>query len=311
MGIFDIFTGDPMKEAAEQQRQFLAGEKAQGRGDIEGGLTNATGYVNTGALAGRDALKLGYNTSTGAINTGADQALNYLGTGTNQALASLRTAGDSFAPLSALGQKYGQGTDLYLNALGVNGPAGNAAAKAAFTPGLGYNFNLDQGLDAITRARNATGQLAGGNTDREVQKYGAGLASQEYDKWMGQLQGLVNPELQATGAAATGLAGVNTNMANLYNSAGTNQANIASTRGGMLADLGTRYGTNMAGFETGAANTLAGLETNAAGQKVGLTTSLAPAYSKTYSDAAAAEMAGSGNLWNLGLQGAKLLAGGF
>jgi hypothetical protein len=36
---------------------------------------------------------------------------------------------------------------------------------------------------------------------------------------------------------------------------------------------------------------------------------LAQPYAKTYQDAANAEMTGSGNLWKLGMEGAKLAAG--
>src|SRR5262245_37991355 len=42
--------------------------------------------------------------------------------------------------------KYAPGTDLYLDALGVRGPEGNARAQAAFTHSPGFQQGIDTGL---------------------------------------------------------------------------------------------------------------------------------------------------------------------
>lgn len=269
MGFLDsltnVFTGKPAAEAAEKSRQYLAGVNTAGRGDIEAGLAAGRGAITGGTATGRADIGAGYGDASGF----------------------LAGAGNAFAPLSALGQKYGGGTDLYLDALGVRGAEGNTRAGSAFQPSGAYNFNLDQGLEAINRRRNAGGMLDSGNADRDAQEFGAGLASKEYGSWLDRLGGLVNPELSATSGAATGVAGI-----------GRDQANLASSRGSMLADLAANEGRSLAGLESGAA-----------GQKVGLATNLASPYSKTYGDEASAEMAGSGNLWGLGLNLAKLGAG--
>lgn len=264
MGIFDVFTGDPIKEGAEKSRQYLAGVNTTGRSDIDAGLAAGRGAITGGTATGRADIAAGYGDAQGYLSG----------------------ASGAFAPLSALGQKYGGGTDLYLDALGVRGAEGNTRAGAAFQPSGAYNFNLDQGLEAINRRRNAGGMLDSGNADRDAQEFGAGLASKEYGSWLDRLGGLVNPELSATSGAATGVAGI-----------GRDQANLASSRGSMLADLASREGTSLAGLESGAA-----------GQKVGLASSLASPYSKTYGDEANAEMAGSKNLWDFGLNAAKAAA---
>lgn len=256
--ITDAFTGAPAKEAAEKSRQYLEGVGRTGRSDIDTGLT-----------AGRTAITGGTATARGDIGSGYSDASSFL-TGAGGTLAGL-------------GSKYGAGTDLYLDALGVRGQEGNARAGAAFQPTGAYNFNLDQGLEAINRRRNAGGMLASGNADRDAQEFGAGLASEEYGSWLDRLSGLVSPEV----TGVTGAAGI-----------GRDQATLASDRGRMLADLASREGTSLAGLETGAA-----------GQKVGLAAGLASPYSKTYGDEAAAEMGGSANLWNLGLNAWKLGTG--
>lgn len=311
MGIFDVFTGAPAKEAAGQQRALFDQTKTQGNADISTGLTGATGAVTGGAAAARSDLTGGYNGATGAINSGADSALGYLGQGYNGAQGYLNQAGGAYSPLAALGTKYGAGTSTYLDSLGINGAEGNARASAAFAPSQAYNFNLDQGLEAINRSRNARGMVNSGNTDRDAQTYGAGLASNEYKGWQDRLADLINPELSATAGAASGQAGVYGQQANMANNFGTNQAGVASGRGSMLSDLSSRYGINMAGVDTGEGNTLAGLQTGAAGQKVGLAQSIMQPYAQSYKNEADAQMAGSGNLWNLGMQGAKLGVGAY
>ncbi len=166
MGLFDIFTGKPAKEAAAQQRAYLGQIGTQNNSAIDSGLTNSLGALGTG-----------YNTGTGAVNQAYGDASGYL----NQ-------AGAAYDPLAALGGKYGGATTMGLNALGVNGAQGQQDARAAFQAGPAYNFNLEQGLESINRRRNMGGMLDSGNADRDAQTFGAGLASNEYDKWVSGLQ---------------------------------------------------------------------------------------------------------------------------
>lgn len=221
MGLFDIFTGDAAKKAAEE---------------------------NTGRLNSLNTL-----------------GTNILNTGQTNALGALDSAAGAFQPLSDLAGQYGTGTTMYLNALGLNGQTGNDAARAAFQTSPGYQFNLDQGLEAINRRRAVGGMLNSGNADVDAQKFGAGLASSEWTPWLSALSGLNSNALAATGAAATGVAGANTNKANVF-------GNVANS----LVDL-NKYTTN-------------GINSQA-------------------TQAANAETAGSGNIWNLGMNLAKLGAG--
>lgn len=294
MSLFDIFTGAPAKKAAEQTRAYLGGVQNAGNQAVDTGYNLGTGFVQTGAGQARNDLTQGFAGATGAIGAGTNQALGYLDAGNTAALGRLDNAAGVYAPLSA---KYGAGTDLYLNSLGVNGAAGNGAALSAFQAGPGYGFQLDQGLDAINRRRNAAGMLNSGNADRDAQVYGQGLANQEYGNWQNRLAGLVSPEL----AAAQGQAGIDTTAAGLINSGGVAKAGVAGAAGNSLADILARQGTSLGGLASGEGNTLAGLASTAAGQKVGLGTGLAQPYANTYNQEANAQMAGSQNFWGLGL----------
>lgn len=310
MGIFDIFTGDSVKKAAEKQRAFLDEKSGQSKAYIDDALTKSLGFTTSGYGNARGALTTGYNTGTGAVNSGADLSLAALDSGVTGALDRVDAArGAATQPLTALGGKYGTATQTYLNALGVNGADGAASARAAFTPSLSYDFTLDQGIDAVNRRRAAGGMLASGNADRDAQDYAMGMASKESNAWLDRLAGFVNPELAATTSASgierdLGLAG-----AGFVNTAGQNRAGVESSRGAMLADLASRYGTGTAANYVGEGTTLAGLTTNAAGAKAGVNTGMQQPYANTYAQEGQAEMAGSGNLWNLGLNLLKMGTG--
>jgi hypothetical protein len=319
--------------------------QGQGNAGIDSALTNATDYIRAGTSGAATSLGSGYNTATGAVDSGygatqgyysqgqgyLGQGQNYLNQGQGNAIGALGTSRDAaigaYAPLSALGTKYGGATSLALGALGVNGQAGTDAARSAFSAGPAYNFNLDQGLEAINRRRAAGGMLASGNADRDAQQYGAGLASNEYDKWLTNLLGFTNPELSATSGAASGIAGANQNYGNqaagVYGNTAAGlaglsgqqagiagqQAAAAGTRGAMLSDLASRYGQNVAGLQSAEGNSLANLQTGAQGQRLGLATNLAQPYSQTYGQEAAAKQQGSANAWKAGIEVAKLAAG--
>lgn len=55
----------------------------------------------------------------------------------------------------------------------------------------GYQFAVDQGNQAINRSAAAKGQLNSGGVLAELQKYGQGMASQEYGNQVNQLSGLM------------------------------------------------------------------------------------------------------------------------
>jgi|SRR5882672_43149 len=168
-------------------------------------------------------------------NSYQGQGTGYLQTGYNTGQTNLNQALGAFSPLTDLAKKYGTGTDLYLGALGAGGPQGTAAAQAAFTNAPGYSGAIDAGLDTINRRRASMGMAASGNADIDAQTFGQNLQNQQYNTWLGNLGGLVSPELQATSGAATGQAAT-------Y---------------GSLADLGTKYAENQVGLLGGTTSGLA------------------------------------------------------
>jgi hypothetical protein len=134
-----------------------------------------------------------------------------------------------------------QGQNALADAMGLNGPEGNARAAAAFQNNPGYQFQVQQGLNSVMANQARTGQLASGNTDLALQQMGSNLANQNWGNYIGQLQ----PFLGAAGNAATGIAGVNTGLGNAMNTSYTGQGQAA-------------YGTDVSQGKAQAAGDLAG-----------------------------------------------------
>ena len=214
MGIFDIFTGDPVNQAAATNSALFQEAQKKGLKDLDRGLTSSTGAVNTG-----------------------------IGT------------------LGKLSDKYGGATNLYLDALGVNGAQGAQNAQNAFTTGPGYEWMMNQAIDAVNRGAGARGMLRSGNTMADTVTRASGLAGQEWNNWLGNLAKGIAPE---------------------------------SASAGGQADL---------------SKTLAGLYQNDANARMGLRTDIAGGIANQNNMSAQADMSGSGNLMNFGMQGLKMLAG--
>jgi hypothetical protein len=282
MAFFDALTGGPGQQAAVQQQGAIASlypslNQSNQNAHDQAQQYLTTGYGNAGviwerALPARGAIFSG-DTAQGATGFGGADALEpamahqygrdqfrggrglgYLGQGTQGALGQLGQArdaltanGGAYSPLTALAGQYGQGANLYADSLGINGAQGNQNAVNAFQAGPGYEFARNQGIDAITRAANASGGL-GGNSLKDTITYGQGLANQEFGNWQNKLAPYNQLQLGATQGAAAGNQAINSGVANTYgagagllDSSGRAQAGVATGQGNSLSDLARQY----------------------------------------------------------------------
>jgi hypothetical protein len=113
----------------------------------------------------------------------------------------LNQAIDQFSPYNQTGQA---ANTTLANALGLNGAAGNTAAQGAFQANPGYQFNLDQQLQATNRGAAAGGMLASGNLLTALQDRSSQVANQEYGGWLDRLAQQSGQGLQAASGAASG-----------------------------------------------------------------------------------------------------------
>ena len=344
----NVFTGAPQVKAAEDQRAALAAAQAAeaarlkqaqdtGIGALQSGQTGAVGAISGGIGTGRadisgtipeatGALYGGQSAGVGALTSGQVGGLEALNAGVGGAIGAYGNLGD-------LSSKYGTygdtATNTLLGAYGLGGPEQQAAATAAFHTDPGYGFSVGQGLDAITRAANVGGQVAGGNVLRESQTFGQGLADQQYQNWLKNIQtvqqeyspleastagtvagGTATPYLTGGTGAANIYTGTAGKLSDLYSNTGTNAAGVYTGTGKSLADLAQTGGLATGNVYTGTGSGIAGLVSGLSGQQTTYDQANAALANKTYQDAAAAQTGGSQNLWNLIGGGVQLAAGG-
>ena len=176
------------------------------------------------ATAANAGIKKGLNNATGAINKGVKSYNEYAG-----------QAGAKFDPFVKTGTA---GNTMFGNALGLNGAEGNAAAVGAFQAGPGYDFQMDQGLQALDRGAASRGLLSSGNLIQAEQKFGSDLANQEYQKWVANLL-----EASKSGQTAAG------SQAAILTGQGQTGYDAGKTKGQLEYTAATGIGNNLAGAE--------------------------------------------------------------
>lgn len=298
----DLFGGGAEKRAAEKNRAAYNQYSQDANRYLDTGLDRSQSALNTGyGNANRqfDASR-GIYTNLEALGSGI------LDRGLSSATDALNDAKSAYTPLSDLASKYGGATSLYLDSLGVNGAGGNQNAVDAFQAGPGYQFTLDQGLDALNRRRAAAGMLNSGNADLDAVKFGTGLANQTYGDWQTRLAGFVNPELSATQGAATGIAGIDQSLANLYSNDAASRLGLAGTVASGQAGVNSAQAAN----DVALGNSLAGLYTGDAANRVGVAGNVTGGMVGANNLQAQGEAKGMSNLLGLGTSLLGLGTGG-
>lgn len=215
-------------------------------------------------------INQGYNSATGAVQTGIDSANNYY-----------NSAGNAWQTLMGQGNQAGS---AYADALGLNGPDGNARAKTAFQSNPGYQFAQDMTTQATDRGAAARGMVASGNTINAEQTNANNLANQQWSSYLNSFSPLLNQQTAAT-AGLSGTLGNQANINYLGNSQigqygwqqgtgiGDAQAAADLAKNSASANLwnvlmgGTALGSNMLGFNSGGLGKLLGLTTSDARAK--------------------------------------------
>lgn len=85
------------------------------------------------------------------------------------------------------------------NLLGLNGEPAQTQGFDNWRKSTGYNFGLNQGMNAITGSAAAKGLLNSGATARALSQFGQDYGATKFGDYMGQLQNLINPAMQAGG----------------------------------------------------------------------------------------------------------------
>jgi hypothetical protein len=252
---------DIYSQGLHQQQRFLGPSNQRGSQYMQRGYGTAMGQINQGYGQGIDTMRQAQGQQVGAIQGGYADAANQLRAGYGEAAGQWQP----FYDQSMAG--YG----MYQNALGLGGAGGTQAAQNAFTAGPGYQWNVDQATKGAQRAANRVGGLYSGNTNDQTTRLASNLANQEYDKWVGNLQGFQGAAQNATGALAdiyrqrgVGEAALSTDQAQqlsgIYGTSGQQIANAQIGQGTAQGALSTDYFNNQAGRTIGHGQGMAGLQ---------------------------------------------------
>ena len=100
----------------------------------------------------------------------------------------------------------------------------NASALAQFTNSPDYQFTQQQGLNGLDQSAAARGTLLSGGHSKDVMNYSSGLASQQFNNYVGRLQSLAGVGENAAAGNATRAVQTGSGIAADQLAAGTAQA---------------------------------------------------------------------------------------
>lgn len=116
----------------------------------------------------------------------------------------------------------------------------------AFESSPGYLFAYDEAMRAVNSGNSAKGRAYSGANMRELTRYAAGMASQDYDKYYNRLAGLSNTGANTAGNAGSINVNASANQGNALYNAGMARAsgiaNQANIWGQAIADIGGTLG---------------------------------------------------------------------
>mgnify|MGYP000055952945 CR=1 FL=1 len=217
---------------------------------LQGGLS--------GGLAGlQEGLATGATGLTGAVSSGLQELRRALGQGRQDIQSGYGRAEQGFQPY----MQGGEAAQAQLEAL--TGARGQEAFQQAYQESPYIQFLREQGMRANLAGAAATGGLGGGNVQKELARFGQGLASQGLQQQIQNLQGLAGQGLQATQGAGQYAAGGAGQMAGLQQAQGTQALGAMQNVGNQLANLGLAGGQTAAQMAYGTGQQLASGRTRA------------------------------------------------
>jgi len=137
--------------------------------------------------------------------------------------------------------------------------AGYVKDPSSYLQSPGYDWQVQQGVNAIDRGASATGKLDSGQRSKDLMAYGQGMAAQDYGNFLGRYSDLLN---KYSGIAGTGMT-----------SAGQMGA-YGQNLGNQLGQYGQNYATGAGNSMMAGGNAMAGGMINAANARTGMYSNL-------------------------------------
>jgi hypothetical protein len=202
------------------------------------GIFDAFGSLFSPDVAGpiNEGLTTGYNLAQPNLQ----EALTAIQRGYGSAIPALTSNFQAALPgFSNLGATAQGGINQLTSALGF-GPQGAAGMRSIFESTPGYQYARDTSIEDAMRTN---ARLSGGGNSgtllNDIINRSSGLASQNYNNYVSQLQPFLGLGTQAATGAGNVYTGLGSGLANLYAGRGSDVAGAY----GNLANLGWGYGT--------------------------------------------------------------------
>lgn len=243
-GLTGYQTSNPLANSFQSGMNEVGGAIGQGQADVGASIQQNNVGIGDSINNGADAVNHALDTSSYNVN---DAGAN-VNTATTQGNGTLQTLLNSQNQNLAPGIQSGVQGNTSLQQYAASNPQFNfqpTQAQLAATPG--YQFQLQQGENAITNSAAAQGLSQGGSTLAALTQYGQGLAGTYYQNAFNNAQSQFQTNQNATLGNLNALIGSG------------NTANSQSL--GAATALGAPQATNT----IGAANTNAGLQQYLAG----------------------------------------------
>jgi hypothetical protein len=229
-----------LNQINQSGRADMLGMTNQGLDELIGAYQQSRSDITQGTTSGLEALGAGLGQARTDITGGTTDALNALQTGATQARGDITGA---FGRAEAMFDPYAQaGTTALQQQLALSGALGQDAFNQAYQESPQMAFLREQGMRANLSGAAATGGLGGGNVQKELQRFGQGLASQGLQQQIENLNALsgqgFNAATNASNVATTG----GTNLANIASQLGANQSNLYQNQGQNLSAIAQQQG---------------------------------------------------------------------
>ena len=239
--------GVPVAEI-EANLKTINANKPQATSLDVGDMANQSGQFNStgmaSGLAGSENIQAaGLSNALQATQRGTNVGSNLIGLGATDAASVI---GKQYFQNQGMFDPYRVGGESALQKqLALSGALGKEAFDAAYQASPQMQFLQDRGERAVARNAAAIGGLGGGNVQRELAKFSQGLASQDLQNQIGNLQALSGTGMDASQQAATlGTRGAES-MADIYGQRAIRQADLASRGADNAANYIFRTGQQM------------------------------------------------------------------
>lgn len=284
---------------------FLGGaEKRAGRIQADA-LGRSQDFIREGTKGAQGELNSAFDDSQGYLEDALQKALGAQGTGLQDIIASL--TGQSGQAINTLQEGEGRGISALLSGLqgaevslnpfitggndayqvqlaqsGALGADAQQKAFEAFNASPAQAFLRDQGEQSIARQASASGGLGGGALKADLQRFGTGLAQQDFQNQynrLGELAGRgqsaattlsqfgvgtgqgIADLIRGTSGGVAGLQDkLGSQLAQAFGTSANNLSSLFGDHGRQLSGLRTELGTNLGNLLTGESANLASLE---------------------------------------------------